>query len=115
MLPDVPDHAAPPAASPDPREQRQHALAGARALHWQRTRRITALLLGLWLATSFGTVFFARDLAHLALFGWPLSFYMAAQGASLVYLAIIAGYALRMRRLDRDFDQERARLAGEDA
>jgi putative solute:sodium symporter small subunit len=115
MLPDVPNHAALAAASSEPREQRQHALARARALHWQRTRRITALLLGLWLATSFGTVFFARDLAHLALFGWPLSFYMAAQGASLVYLAIVAGYAVRMRRLDRDFDQERARLAGEEA
>jgi putative solute:sodium symporter small subunit len=48
-------------------------------------------------------VFFARDLAHLSLFGWPLSFYMAAQGASLVYLAIIGGYALHMRKLDREF------------
>jgi putative solute:sodium symporter small subunit len=97
-----------PATNPD---ERGRALARARALHWRRTRRITALLLGLWLATSFGTVFFARDLAHLTLFGWPLSFYMAAQGASLVYLAIIAGYALRMRRLDREYE----RLAAEEA
>jgi putative solute:sodium symporter small subunit len=103
MLPD-----ASPSTAPG---ERQRLLARARAQHWQRTRRITALLLGLWLATSFGTVFFARDLAHLTLFGWPLSFYMAAQGASLVYLAIIAGYALRMRRLDREYE----RLASEDA
>jgi putative solute:sodium symporter small subunit len=69
------------------------------------------LLLILWLATGFGTVFFARDLAHLSVFGWPLSFYLAAQGASLIYLAIIGGYAWRMRRLDRDF----ARQLGEAA
>jgi putative solute:sodium symporter small subunit len=93
---------------PDPAIERQHALARARAAHWHATRRITAILLALWLATGFGTVFFARDLAHLALFGWPLSFYMAAQGASLVYLAIIGAYAWRMRRLDREF----ARQAG---
>jgi putative solute:sodium symporter small subunit len=96
MLPDALEPAA-----PDPDLQRQRRLAAARARHWRRARRVTVLLLALWLATGFGTVFFARDLAHLTVFGWPLSFYMAAQGASLVYLAIIGGYALAMRRLDR--------------
>jgi putative solute:sodium symporter small subunit len=96
---------------PDPELQRRQRLDGARALHWRHARRTTALLLALWLATGFCTVFFARDLAHLSVFGWPLSFYMAAQGASLVYLAIIGAYALRMRRLDRAF----SRAAGERA
>jgi putative solute:sodium symporter small subunit len=73
----------------------------ARAAHWRSTRRLTALLLVLWLATTFCTVFFARELAGYRLFGWPLSFYMAAQGAALVYLAIIGGYAWRMCVLDR--------------
>ena len=80
---------------------RQRRLLAARAIHWERTRRLTAVLLSLWLATGFGTVFFARELSRFTLFGWPLSFYMAAQGASLVSLAIIAWYAWRMRRLDR--------------
>lgn len=70
--------------------------------HWERTRRMTALLLLVWLATGFGTVFFARELSRFEVFGWPLSFYMAAQGASLVSLAIIGFYAWRMRRLDRE-------------
>jgi putative solute:sodium symporter small subunit len=89
-----------------PEIDRQHKLAQARAAHWRRTRRVTVALLALWLATGFGTVFFARDLAYLTLFGWPLSFYMAAQGASLVYLAIIGGYAWRMRLLDREFARQ---------
>lgn len=96
--------------APDLEQQRQR-IERARAAHWQRTRRLTGMLLALWLATGFGTVFFARDLAHLSVFGWPLSFYMAAQGALLVYLAIIGGYAWRMRRLDRDY----AAMAGERA
>ena len=73
----------------------------ARSTHWDRTRRLTLVLLSLWLASGFGTVFFARELARFTIFGWPLSFYMAAQGASLVSLAIIGFYAWRMRRLDR--------------
>jgi len=75
----------------------------ARARHWERTRRMSLLLLAVWLTTGFGTVFFARELARFEVFGWPLSFYMAAQGASLVSVTIIAIYAWRMRRLDRDF------------
>ena len=93
-----------PSSDPDRDHAGDHArIAAARAAHWMRARRLIALLLALWLATSFCTVFFARDLAHLSVFGWPLSFYLAAQGASLTYLAIIGGFAWRMRILDRDF------------
>ena len=83
--------------------RQRRALLAARYRHWRRTRRLTVLLLAVWFVTSFGTVFFARELAAMSVFGWPLSFYLAAQGASLIYLAILAVYALRMRRLDRDF------------
>jgi putative solute:sodium symporter small subunit len=93
-----------PSSDPDRAdEQRRARILAARAAHWARARRLVTLLLALWLATSFCTVFFARDLAHLSVFGWPLSFYLAAQGASLTYLAIIGAYAWRMRVLDRDF------------
>jgi putative solute:sodium symporter small subunit len=80
--------------------ERRARLLAARAAHWRTTKRVTALLLALWLATSFGAVWFARDLQDLSLFGWPLSFYMAAQGASLVYLAVIGAYAWLMQRAD---------------
>jgi putative solute:sodium symporter small subunit len=72
-----------------------------RLQHWHKTRRMTSLLLILWLLTTFCAAFFARELTGLSVFGWPLSFYLAAQGASLAYLAILAVYAWRMRRLDQ--------------
>ncbi|MFC3376678.1 DUF4212 domain-containing protein [Rugamonas sp. CCM 8940] len=96
--------AAPGPAQPAAR-QRAERLRLAR--HWRATRRLSLLLLLLWLFTGFAAAFFARELAGLSLFGWPLSFYLAAQGASLVYLAIIGGYAWRLRRLDRDYRHAR--------
>jgi putative solute:sodium symporter small subunit len=112
MPPDLqPEAPATPEPAADAVHARHQRLLAAYAAHWLSTRRLTALLLALWLATSFGTVFFARELAQLSVSGWPLSFYMAAQGASLVYLAIIGGYAWRMRRIDR----AAARLAAEAA
>jgi putative solute:sodium symporter small subunit len=87
---------------------RVRRLLAARAAHWQRNRRVTGILLALWLATTFCSVFFARDLASFSVFGWPLSFYLAAQGASLIYLAVIGCYALAMARIDRRFAHELA-------
>jgi putative solute:sodium symporter small subunit len=57
-------------------------------------------LLALWFGVTFGAIFFARELAGLTLFGWSVSFYRAAQGALLVYLAIVGIYALAMKALD---------------
>jgi putative solute:sodium symporter small subunit len=89
-----------PVTPPEPDLQRQQRLVAARSTHWRRTRRLTFVLMALWLATGFCTVYFARELANITVFGWPLSFYMAAQGASLICLAIIGVYAWRMRQFD---------------
>lgn len=69
--------------------------------YWRRVKRLTSVLLATWFVTTFVTLFFARELSVLTLFGWPLPFYMAAQGLTLLYVAIVAIYAIRMRSLDK--------------
>lgn len=64
------------------------------------------LLLCIWFATTFGVIFFARQLSELRLFGWTFSYYMAAQGTLFIYLMIVALYAWRMPKLDRTLDDE---------
>lgn len=85
----------------------KHADSAA-LIHWARVRRLTLALLLLWFIFTFGVIFFARELSGLTLFGWPLSFYMAAQGSTLIYLLIIAFYALAMKKLDALAVKERA-------
>ena len=75
------------------------------ALYWRRTLRVTGLLLAVWVLVTFVGGWFARELSF-TVFGWPFSFYMAAQGALLVYLAIICFYSRYMNRLDREFGVE---------
>jgi cation/acetate symporter len=59
-------------------------------------------LLTLWFVASFGCVFFARDL-QFTVSGWPLSFWFSAQGAIILFVAIVAFYAwARNRRGDTD-------------
>jgi len=71
----------------------------AKARHWAANLRLTAVLLCVWFFVSFVLIFFARDL-NFSFFGWPFSFWVAAQGALLVYGFITWFYARRMSRLD---------------
>jgi len=70
-----------------------------RLLYWQRTRRLTAWLLLVWAGVSFGLIYFSRQLSF-PFFGWPFNFWVASQGALLVFLLIVIYYAYAMRRLD---------------
>ena len=67
--------------------------------YWQRNLRITGILLGIWFVVTFVVAYFARDLAF-TFFGWPFSFWVASQGALVVYVVIIGFYAHYMNKLD---------------
>ena len=70
--------------------------------YWSKNLQITALLLGIWFFVTFVVVFFARDLTF-NFFGWPFSFWVAAQGALVVYCLIIRYYARYMNKLDIEY------------
>lgn len=78
--------------------------APTREDYWRRTRRLTAGLLLAWAVVGFAPVVFARELS-VEVFGWPLAFWLASQGALLGFCAIVVVYARRMQRLD---DEARA-------
>ncbi len=76
------------------------------ASYWQKTSRLTAWLLVIWLLLTFGLTWFARELNAYSFLGFPLGFYFAAQGILLCYLGIIVYYSRRMRDLDAEHDAE---------
>lgn len=67
--------------------------------YWRRNLRLIALLLAIWAALTFVPAYFARQLTF-DFIGWPFAFWMAAYGAPLAYLIIIAVYAWMMNRAD---------------
>ena len=74
--------------------------------YWRRARTLTLILLAIWLLTTISVVAFARQLATVSLWGWPLHYYFASQGATLVYLVIVGVYAWVMQRLDAAVNSE---------
>ena len=69
--------------------------------YWSKNLLITGILLAIWFLVTFGVGYFARDL-DFKFFGWPFSFWVAAQGALIVYVLIIWYYAHFMNKLDQE-------------
>ncbi len=72
--------------------------------YWRRNLALTGVLLAIWFVVTFVLGYFAIPLAEVNFFGWPLSFYMAAQGSLIIYVLIIWFYARRMGKLDQEYD-----------
>jgi putative solute:sodium symporter small subunit len=70
--------------------------------YWSRNLKITAVLLAIWFFVTYVIGFFARDITF-NFFGWPFSFWVAAQGSLVVYVWIIWYYARYMNRLDQEY------------
>ncbi len=69
--------------------------------YWQKNLYITAILMAVWFVVTFVLAYFARDL-NFIFFGWPFSFWMAAQGSLIIYVVIIWYYAKYMNNLDQE-------------
>jgi putative solute:sodium symporter small subunit len=71
--------------------------------YWRRNLKLTGVLLAIWFVVTFVVGWFARDLQSVVILGFPLPFFISAQGALLVYLLLVGYYAYCMRKLDREY------------
>ncbi|WP_280189714.1 DUF4212 domain-containing protein [Delftia sp. PS-11] len=69
-------------------------------LHDIRHLWLKAVLLTVWIGVSFVACYYARDLQALVP-DWPLAYWFAAQGAVLMFLAIVIVYCLSMDYFER--------------
>ena len=71
--------------------------------YWQKTRRLTLVLLTIWVGITFVLSWFSDWLNQWQFLSFPLGFYMAAQGSLLIYLVLIWIYNHRMHQLDAEY------------
>src|SRR5687768_3993167 len=72
--------------------------------YWRKNLTITAILLVVWFIVTFVEGWYARELNNYTFLGFPLGFYMSAQGSLIVYVVLIGIYARYMNNLDRVYD-----------
>ncbi|MGI9334033.1 MAG: DUF4212 domain-containing protein [Gammaproteobacteria bacterium] len=73
-----------------------------REAHWQRTKRLMITTLVIWFVFSFVVHWFANALNGATFLGFPLGFYMAAQGSLIVFVVLIFWFTFAQQKIDRD-------------
>ena len=77
---------------------------GKNRQYWNKNLRLTTGLLAIWFSATFVVSWFARELQSVTVLGFPLPFYMGAQGALVIYVTLVGYYAYRMDKLDKEYD-----------
>ena len=75
----------------------------AGAAHWAKTRTLMWISLAIWAFFSFVIHMFVDTLNGLSFLGFPLGFYMAAQGSLIVFVVLIFCYVARQKAIDEEF------------
>ncbi len=71
--------------------------------YWRKTKSLMITSLVIWFVFSFGIHFFAGALNSIVIFGFPMGFYMAAQGSLIVFVVLIFWFANQQNKIDEEF------------
>lgn len=74
-----------------------------RERHWVKTRNFTIIILVFWAIFSFVLPWYAHALNSVSFIGFPLGFYMTAQGSLIAFVLLIAIQNWRQDRIDDEF------------
>ena len=75
---------------------------GGEDRYWKRTSSLMWTMMALWLFFSFVIHFFVNSLNGISILGFPLGFYMAAQGSLIVFVVMLFVFAKRQDTIDRE-------------
>ena len=76
------------------------------AEHWRKTTNLMWTHLGIWFFFGYIIHMFVAPLNKIVIpiLGFPLGFYMAAQGSLIVFVVILFLFAKQQNKIDREFD-----------
>ena len=74
--------------------------------YWRKNLTVTAVRMAIWFIATFVVGWYARELNSVTFLGFPLGFYMAAQGSLIIYVLVIWYYARYMNKLDIEYNVE---------
>jgi putative solute:sodium symporter small subunit len=73
--------------------------------HWRKTTNLMLIHLGIWFFFGYVIHMFVHVLnkVTIPILGFPLGFYMAAQGSLIVFVVQLFLFAKQQNRIDREF------------
>ncbi len=71
--------------------------------YWSRTSGLMWTMLAIWFFFGFVVHLFAPQLNGIRILGFPLGFYMAAQGSLIVFVLSLFWFARKQNNIDEEF------------
>jgi len=71
--------------------------------HWSKTRNLMFIHLSIWFVFAFVVHWFAQDLNGSSFLGFPLGYYMAAQGSLFAFVIQLFVFVKQQDNIDRKY------------
>mgnify|MGYP002713142714 CR=1 FL=1 len=71
--------------------------------YWDKTRTLMWITMAIWIFFGFIIHFFVKALNSVVILGFPLGFYMAAQGSLIAFVILIFWFSSRQDAIDREY------------
>ena len=71
--------------------------------HWEKTKGLMILTLAIWFFFGYVVFMFGSSLNDASFLGYPLAYYMCAQGSIVAFVILIFRFANRQEKIDEEF------------
>lgn len=71
--------------------------------YWKRTSTLMWTVFAIWFFSSLFIHLFAPSLNTIKILGFPLGFYMAAQGSLIIFVVTLFWFARKQNAIDEEF------------
>ena len=71
--------------------------------HWEKTKGLMILTLIIWFVFGYLIFMFGSSLNSASFLGYPLAYYMCAQGSIIAFVVLIFWFANKQESIDAEF------------
>lgn len=74
--------------------------------YWKENKTLMFIILLIWFTVSYVAAIFSSYLNNITIFGFPLGYYMGAQGSITMFVILNYFYSMKMNELDKKYGLE---------
>ncbi|TAN45733.1 MAG: DUF4212 domain-containing protein [Nitrospirae bacterium] len=74
--------------------------------YWKYNVRLTTFTLAIWFVVTYVCSALSPQLNEIVILGFPMGYYMGAQGSLIIFVWLIFNYAFKMNKADKDYGVE---------
>ena len=74
--------------------------------YWAENVKLTAIIMLIWFVVTYVAIFFSPELNNIVIYGFPMGYYMGAQGSLIIFVILIFWYAFAMNKKDKEYGVE---------